>query len=139
MGNLYLMTCTAVLIATLVSPVWFHFCNTKFQRIFAFSQHGRQETYTCGRNKAVKIDNTAKHLVSSLVADSDIGIATHTVSRPIERYTMPRVGNRKAVTNDLRLPFPLICFVLPAVLSWVFCEILRKKGWIKENDLKLDL
>jgi len=31
----------------------------------------------------------------------------------------------------------LICFVLPAVLSWVFCEILRKMGWIKEGDLKL--
>ena len=33
----------------------------------------------------------------------------------------------------------LICFVLPAVLSWIFCQILRKWGWIKENDLKLDL
>jgi uncharacterized membrane protein len=33
----------------------------------------------------------------------------------------------------------LICFVLPAVLSFVFCQILRKIGWIKENDLKLDL
>ena len=31
----------------------------------------------------------------------------------------------------------LICFVLPAVLSTVFCEILRKMGWIKEGDLKL--
>jgi uncharacterized membrane protein len=31
----------------------------------------------------------------------------------------------------------LICFVLPAVLSVIFCEILRKIGWIKENDLKL--
>ena len=33
----------------------------------------------------------------------------------------------------------LICFVLPAILSFVFCEILRKWGWIKENDLKLEL
>ncbi len=33
----------------------------------------------------------------------------------------------------------LICFVLPAVLSTLFCELLRKWGWIKENDLKLDL
>jgi uncharacterized membrane protein len=31
----------------------------------------------------------------------------------------------------------LICFVLPAVLSLVFCEIERKLGWIKEEDLKL--
>ena len=32
----------------------------------------------------------------------------------------------------------LVCFVLPAVLSVVFCEVLRRMGWIKENDLKLD-
>ena len=31
----------------------------------------------------------------------------------------------------------LTCFVLPAILSTVFCEILRKMGWIKEGDLKL--
>ena len=31
----------------------------------------------------------------------------------------------------------LISFVLPAILSYVFCEILRKMGWIKEGDLKL--
>ena len=31
----------------------------------------------------------------------------------------------------------LICFVLPAALSWVFCEVLRKIGWIKEGDLTL--
>ena len=31
----------------------------------------------------------------------------------------------------------LICFVLPAVLSVVFCGICRRLGWIKENDLKL--
>lgn len=33
----------------------------------------------------------------------------------------------------------LICFLLPAVLSLIFSEILRKIGWIKENDMKLDL
>ena len=32
-----------------------------------------------------------------------------------------------------------VCLVLPAVLSLVFSEIMRKLGWIKENDLKLDL
>ena len=29
----------------------------------------------------------------------------------------------------------LICFVLPAVLSTLFCQVLRKKGWIAENKL----
>ena len=33
----------------------------------------------------------------------------------------------------------LICFVLPAVLTWLISLPLRKCGWIKENDLKLDL
>ena len=33
----------------------------------------------------------------------------------------------------------MICFLLPAVLGWGFCWILRKWGWIKENDLRLDL
>ncbi len=32
----------------------------------------------------------------------------------------------------------VICFILPAVLSLIFSEILRKIGWIKENDMKLD-
>ena len=31
----------------------------------------------------------------------------------------------------------LVSFVLPAVLSWVFCEVLRKLGWIREGDLVL--
>jgi len=31
----------------------------------------------------------------------------------------------------------LICFVLPAVLTWAFGLICRKLGWIGENDLKL--
>lgn len=32
----------------------------------------------------------------------------------------------------------LVCFVIPAVLTPVFGLILRRIGWIKENDLKLD-
>ncbi len=33
----------------------------------------------------------------------------------------------------------LICFILPAVLTWLISLPLRKWGWIKENDLKLEL
>ena len=33
----------------------------------------------------------------------------------------------------------LLCFVLPAVLTLIFSEIMRKFGWIREGDLKLDL
>ena len=33
----------------------------------------------------------------------------------------------------------VVCIILPAALSLLFSEIMRKLGWIKENDLKLDL
>ena len=48
-------------------------------------------------------------------------------------------GAKAAITAMDWVGLVLICFVLPAILSLVFCEILRKWGWIKENDLKLDL
>ena len=35
--------------------------------------------------------------------------------------------------------FALICFVLPAILSLAFSEILRRIGWIREGDMKLEL
>ena len=48
-------------------------------------------------------------------------------------------GAKAAVTPMDWVGLVLICFVLPAILSTTFCEILRKWGWIKENDLKLEL
>ena len=32
----------------------------------------------------------------------------------------------------------LVCFILPAILTWVFGEIFRKLNWIKEGDLKIE-
>lgn len=32
----------------------------------------------------------------------------------------------------------LLMLVLPAVLNWLFSEFMRKKGWIKDGDMKLD-
>ena len=46
-------------------------------------------------------------------------------------------GTKAAITPMDWIGLALICFVLPAVLSWAFGLILRKIGWIKENDLKL--
>ncbi len=48
-------------------------------------------------------------------------------------------GTKAAITPMDWIGLVLICFVLPAILSWVFCLILRKIGWIKEGDLKLAL
>ncbi len=47
-------------------------------------------------------------------------------------------GAKAGITSMDWLAMVLVCFVLPAVLSVVFCEVLRRMGWIKENDLKLD-
>ena len=48
-------------------------------------------------------------------------------------------GTKAAITTMDWIGLVLICFVLPAILSLLFYEILRKIGWIKEDDLKLDL
>lgn len=48
-------------------------------------------------------------------------------------------GAKTAITAFDWIGLVLISFILPAVLSWAFCILLRKIGWIKENDLKLDL
>ena len=52
---------------------------------------------------------------------------------PIGIYTaMPEGG------LNMWLGMLLVCFVLPALLSWLFGLILRKIGWIKEGDLKIE-
>ena len=48
-------------------------------------------------------------------------------------------GTKTAITAMDWVGLVLICFVLPALLSWTFCQILRKWGWIKDGDLKLAL
>ena len=48
-------------------------------------------------------------------------------------------GTKAAITAFDWIGLVMICFVLPAVLTLIFGEFFRKKGWIKENDLKLDL
>ena len=47
-------------------------------------------------------------------------------------------GTKTAITAFDWTGLVLISLVLPAILSVAFCLILRKIGWIKENDLKLD-
>ncbi len=47
-------------------------------------------------------------------------------------------GTRAAITYMDWIGMGLVCFVLPAVLCWLFGLILRKIGWIKEGDLKID-
>ena len=61
------------------------------------------------------------------------GMGTCGLVGPIGIYTAMGGG------SNMWIGILMVCFVLPAVLSWVFGEILRKMGWIKDGDLKLDL
>lgn len=47
-------------------------------------------------------------------------------------------GSKAAITAFDWIGLILVSFILPAILSTVFCIILRKIGWIGENDLKLE-
>ena len=47
-------------------------------------------------------------------------------------------GTRTAITAMDWLGLVLVCFVLPAVLSTFLCRALKRIGWIKEGDLKLE-
>ena len=48
-------------------------------------------------------------------------------------------GAKEAITASDWFGLMMISFVLPAILSLIFGEILRKIAWIKENDLKLEV
>ena len=48
-------------------------------------------------------------------------------------------GNKAAITSMDWIGMLLICFILPGLLTWAFGLFFRTIGWIKENDLKLDL
>ena len=48
-------------------------------------------------------------------------------------------GAKEAITAFDWAGLVLICFVLPAIITPLIALPLRKIGWIKENDLKLDL
>lgn len=61
------------------------------------------------------------------------GMGTCGLVGPIGIYTAMDGG------ANMWLGILLICFVLPAILTWVFGEVLRKIGWIQLGDLKLDL
>lgn len=47
-------------------------------------------------------------------------------------------GTKSAITAMDWIGLILVSIVLPAILSQIFCLILRKIGWIKKDDLKLN-
>ena len=74
------------------------------------------------------------------------GMGTCGLCGPIGVWTGWLAPSEKAIENGAAAVAPsgvdwlglaLICIVLPAVLCWIFGEIERKLGWIREGDLKL--
>ena len=61
------------------------------------------------------------------------GMGTCGLVGPIGIYTSMGGG------ANMWLGILLVCFLLPAVLTWAFGKICRKIGWIRPGDLKLDL
>ena len=47
-------------------------------------------------------------------------------------------GTKTAISAFDWIGLILICFVLPAIISVIICNLERKAGWIKEGDLKLN-
>ncbi len=47
-------------------------------------------------------------------------------------------GAKAAITAMDWVAMALICFILPGVLTWAFGLVLRRVGWIREGDLKLE-
>lgn len=50
----------------------------------------------------------------------------------------PENGYNAAVTVLNWIGLVLVCFILPALLSFVINEILRKLGWVKDGYMKLE-
>ena len=48
-------------------------------------------------------------------------------------------GLKASITSFDWIGLILISFILPAVITWILGTVFRKMGWIKENDLKLEL
>ena len=81
-------------------------------------------------------------------AEINSGMGTCGLCGPIGVWTGWLSPSAKAITQGAQAIAPtafdwlglvLICFVLPAILTPLISIPLRKWGWIKENDLKLDL
>lgn len=61
------------------------------------------------------------------------GMGTCGLVGPIGIYTAMGGG------TNMWIGILMVCFILPAVLTWVFGLFFRRIGWIKDGDLKLDL
>ena len=59
------------------------------------------------------------------------------VEETTEETQAPEILEEEKPESKSWIGLVLICFVLPAVLTWIIAQFLRKIGWIKEGDLQL--
>lgn len=58
--------------------------------------------------------------------------------RNVLGWFSPENGYNAAVTVLNWIGLVLVCFILPALLSFAINEILRKLGWVKDGYMKLE-
>ncbi len=58
-----------------------------------------------------------------------------------DTYFVGQIGTLNAMGYGASVFFWILILQIlaPAVLSWVICEYMRKKNWIKFGDMKLDI
>jgi len=59
--------------------------------------------------------------------------------RPRQPYRKGKAGSKAAITPMDWIGLIFVSFLLPGVLAWLFSVLFRKIGWIKEDDMRLDL
>ena len=94
------------------------------------------------KNPRIWIPPTLASMITGPLASAVFGLRCEGVSAGMG--TCGLVGPLGILTATDRTPMMwvgllLVCFVLPAILSEAFALLLRRIGWIRENDLKLDL
>ena len=62
---------------------------------------------------------------------------TELIAAVAEKADLSKKDAEAAITAMDWVAMALICFILPAVLTWAFGLLLRRIGWIREGDLTL--
>ena len=109
---------------------------TAARSVFALEASNAEIECNCGESSLrVDFDGESYRLYVPCGLCGQIGVWTGWLS-PSER-ALAEGAAAIAPTAFHWIGLILVCFVLPAVLSLAFCQILRHIGWIKEDDLTL--
>lgn len=94
------------------------------------------------KNPRIWIPPTLASMVTGPIATTVFGLTNiHTASGMGTCGLVGPIGICTSMGGGISmwLGILLICFLLPAILTWLLGELFRRLGWIREGDLKLDL